>query len=131
MPFSVPSIPTIWLLAGYAFLNELNAIPNVDGVAQGVKDLQGFMDGMISRFQVTARTGSAGAGGSTSDIMITIYNIRAHWNQYKEVWRLSNLQVWMLLTELTWSSAFLDRKSLIYIESKTSSQTVKQSGSRA
>ena len=39
-------------IAGYAFLNELNAIPNVDGVAQGVKDFQGFMDGVISRFQV-------------------------------------------------------------------------------
>ena len=40
-------------VSGYAFLNELNAIPNVDGVAQGVKDLQGFMDGVISRFQVS------------------------------------------------------------------------------
>ena len=39
-------------VSGYAFLSELNAIPNVDGVAQGVKDIQGFMDGVISRFQV-------------------------------------------------------------------------------
>jgi len=38
-------------VSGYAFLSELNAIPNVDGVAQSVKDLQGFMDGVISRFQ--------------------------------------------------------------------------------
>lgn len=44
-------------VSGYAFLNELNAIPNVDGVAQGVKDLQGFVGGVISRFQVIERAG--------------------------------------------------------------------------
>ena len=41
-----------FLYLGIAFLNELNAIPNVDGVADGVKSFQGFMDGVVSRFQV-------------------------------------------------------------------------------
>ena len=39
-------------VSGIAFLSELNAIPNVDGVADGVKGFQGFLDGVFSRFQV-------------------------------------------------------------------------------
>ena len=39
-------------VSGLAFLGELNAIPNVDGVADSVKGFQGFMDGVFSRFQV-------------------------------------------------------------------------------
>ena len=39
-------------VSGLAFLGELNAIPNVDGVADGVKGFQGFLDGVFSRFQV-------------------------------------------------------------------------------
>ena len=39
-------------VSGLAFLGELNAIPNVDGVADSVKGFQGFMEGMVSRFQV-------------------------------------------------------------------------------
>ena len=39
-------------VSGLAFLGELNAIPNVDGVADSVKGFQGFMEGVVSRFQV-------------------------------------------------------------------------------
>ena len=45
-------IYNVFYYLGIAFLNELNAIPNVDGVADGVKSFQGFMDGVVSRFQV-------------------------------------------------------------------------------
>ena len=55
---------SIYFYPGYAFLSELNAIPNVDGVAQSVKDLQGFMDGVISRFQVIGRVGLGCVGSS-------------------------------------------------------------------
>jgi len=43
-------------ISGFAFLNELNAIPNVDGVANGVKGFQSFMDGMVSRFQSSIKS---------------------------------------------------------------------------
>ena len=33
-------------------MNELNAIPNVDGVADSVKGFQDFLNGVFSRFQV-------------------------------------------------------------------------------
>jgi len=39
-------------VSGLAFLGELNAIPNVDGVADSVKGFQSFMQGVVSRFQV-------------------------------------------------------------------------------
>ena len=39
-------------VSGLAFLGELNAIPNVDGVADSVKGFQGVMEGVVSRFQV-------------------------------------------------------------------------------
>ena len=39
-------------VSGIAFLSELNAIPNLDGVADGVKGFQGFLDGVFFRFQV-------------------------------------------------------------------------------
>ena len=41
-------------VSGLAFLGELNAIPNVDGVADSVKGFQGFMEGVVSRFQVNS-----------------------------------------------------------------------------
>ena len=58
IPLSLLIIPFYFMfyLLGLAFLNELNAIPDVDGWASSVKGFQGFMDGIIGRLQVCKRS---------------------------------------------------------------------------
>ena len=92
-------------VSGLAFLGELNAIPNVDGVADSVKGFQGFMEGVVSRFQVKLFNFTRVKISKNEFILH-----RAPSSPASALFRASSPLGWTLWTELTQSTPCLDRE---------------------